>query len=759
MTDWATLLNPEQLAAVTAPEGPTLVLAAAGTGKTRTLTHRVAWLVEQGVDPRGILLLTFTNRAAREMMERAEALVGPAIATLWSGTFHHVCHRILRQNARLVGRTAGFTILDRADAQSLVGKAIKELAPDVKRFPKKEVVAALIGRAANTEGDLRELAANLAFEHPVDPALVLAVAARYEALKEEADALDFDDLLTFTLRLFRERPEVLAAYADSFRHVLVDEYQDTNTIQAQLVDLLASRHRNLMAVGDDFQCIYSWRGADFRNIMEFPTRWQGCRVIKLERNYRSAPEILALANATIAHNPGQFPKTLLPTLPPSGRKPLVAFLRDAAEQNQMVVRHVQRALQAGYRPEDIAILYRAHYHAMELELDLRRLRLPYTLTSGQGLFESQHMKDVIAFLRLCVGLGDLFALQRVLGLLPGVGPKTAERVWGKLGGAFAPARQTDRLQLAALLPKKAQGEWRALDGLIGRFQEEGLVENGNRAVTLFLETWYADYLMRAYDNGEDRVQDVAAFAAQFRKGQPVAAFLNEVALMTNLDAENAQALADRPGLRLSTVHQAKGLEWPVVIVIWCNEDYFPSARAIMEDQAEEERRLFYVAVTRARKKAFISFARQRFKWGNTEFCNPSRFITEMDERYVELPDDFTEDADDSAVATLKRRYDDRRQAQRPEYAGRAEFSRSGPRNLRSMGSRRADDETPTPRPAAPASGTFRPGMRVAHAKFGQGTVQAVEEMTADLKVTVQFDDPTAGRKSLLSKYAHLRILG
>ena len=631
MTDWATLLNPEQLAAVTAPEGPTLVLAAAGTGKTRTLTHRVAWLVEQGVDPRGILLLTFTNRAAREMMERAEALVGPAIATLWSGTFHHVCHRILRQNARLVGRTAGFTILDRADAQSLVGKAIKELAPDVKRFPKKEVVAALIGRAANTEGDLRELAANLAFEHPVDPALVLAVAARYEALKEEADALDFDDLLTFTLRLFRERPEVLAAYADSFRHVLVDEYQDTNTIQAQLVDLLASRHRNLMAVGDDFQCIYSWRGADFRNIMEFPTRWQGCRVIKLERNYRSAPEILALANATIAHNPGQFPKTLLPTLPPSGRKPLVAFLRDAAEQNQMVVRHVQRALQAGYRPEDIAILYRAHYHAMELELDLRRLRLPYTLTSGQGLFESQHMKDVIAFLRLCVGLGDLFALQRVLGLLPGVGPKTAERVWGKLGGAFAPARQTDRLQLAALLPKKAQGEWRALDGLIGRFQEEGLAENGNRAVTLFLETWYADYLMRAYDNGEDRVQDVAAFAAQFQKGQPVAAFLNEVALMTNLDAENAQALADRPGLRLSTVHQAKGLEWPVVIVIWCNEDYFPSARAIMEDQAEEERRLFYVALTRAKDDLLLCVPATRRTPGKegVSYLFPSRFVKQL----------------------------------------------------------------------------------------------------------------------------------
>ena len=485
MTDWAALLNPEQLEAVTAPDGPVLVLAAAGTGKTRTLTHRVAWLMEQGVDPRDILLLTFTNRAAREMLERAEALVGPAIGTLWSGTFHHVCHRILRQNAREAGRTPSFTILDRADALSLLNRALKEVVADTRHFPKKEVLASLIGKAANTEGNLRQLAENIAFEEAVDPDKVLEVAGRYAALKEAANALDFDDLLTFTLRLFREHPETLARYAHRFRHVLVDEYQDTNTIQAQLVDALASHHRNLMAVGDDFQCIYSWRGADFRNIMGFPERWPGCRIVKLERNYRSAPEILAIANATIANNPEQFQKTLLPTLPPAGRKPLVAFLRDAAEQNQMVIRHIQRALQSGYRPEDIAVLYRAHFHAMELELDLRRLRVPYTLTSGQGLFESAHVKDAVAFLRLCSGQADFFSLQRVLGLLPGIGPKTAERIWAQLGGTFDPARETDRLGLAARIPKKAQDDWHALDGLLARYRDEGLAENGNRAVTLF----------------------------------------------------------------------------------------------------------------------------------------------------------------------------------------------------------------------------------------------------------------------------------
>ncbi len=631
MTDWAALLNPEQLEAVTAPDGPVLVLAAAGTGKTRTLTHRVAWLMEQGVDPRDILLLTFTNRAAREMLERAEALVGPAIGTLWSGTFHHVCHRILRQNAREAGRTPSFTILDRADALSLLNRALKEVVADTRHFPKKEVLASLIGKAANTEGNLRQLAENIAFEEAVDPDKVLEVAGRYAALKEAANALDFDDLLTFTLRLFREHPETLARYAHRFRHVLVDEYQDTNTIQAQLVDALASHHRNLMAVGDDFQCIYSWRGADFRNIMGFPERWPGCRIVKLERNYRSAPEILAIANATIANNPEQFQKTLLPTLPPAGRKPLVAFLRDAAEQNQMVIRHIQRALQSGYRPEDIAVLYRAHFHAMELELDLRRLRVPYTLTSGQGLFESAHVKDAVAFLRLCSGLADFFSLQRVLGLLPGVGPKTAERIWAQLGGTFDPARETDRLGLAARIPKKAQDDWRALDGLLARYRDEGLAENGNRAVTLFLEGWYNAYLQRTYDNAEDRAEDLAALAAQFRKGQSVPEFLNEVALMTNLEAENAQALADRPGVRLSTVHQAKGLEWPVVIIIWCNEDYFPSARAIMEDLAGEERRLFYVALTRAKQDLLLCVPASRRVPGKegVQYLFPSRFIKQI----------------------------------------------------------------------------------------------------------------------------------
>ena len=636
MTDWASLLNPEQCAAVTAPDGPLLVLAAAGTGKTRTLTYRVAYLMENGVRPENILLLTFTNRAAREMLERAEQLVGPAIATLWSGTFHHVCHRILRVYADRLGYTRSFVILDREDSLSLINKAIKALVSNVKEFPKKDVMAALIGKVANTEGDLAAEAAALSLETGAAPEQIVAVAERYQADKRAANAMDFDDLLTNTLKLLRQVPEVLARYAERFRYILVDEYQDTNTIQSQIVDLLASHHRNLMAVGDDFQCIYTWRGADFRNIMDFPKRWAGCKIIKLERNYRSVPEILSVANEVIAGNPEQFQKTLLPTRPAAGVKPLLAFLRDASEQSQMVIRQVQRLLADGLEPTDIAILYRSHYHVMELETELRRLQIDYVLTSGQGFYDSAHVKDTVSFLRLCSGTADLFAFTRVMGLLPGVGPKTAEKLWTKLGERFDAAQPPDRQALLALMPKKARPDWELLDALLARYQEENLEFNGSKAVTLFQDAWYDRYLHRTYENAEERIEDLAALASQFGKNQSVGQFLYDVALMTNVDAESAQALADRPGLHLSTVHQAKGLEWPAVIVLWCNEELFPSARAVKEGNEAEERRLFYVAVTRAKRSLLLCTPSYRFnpRTGERLYLKPSRFVKSLPESLV-----------------------------------------------------------------------------------------------------------------------------
>ncbi len=627
MIEWEKRLNPEQLAAVTAPEGPVLVLAAAGTGKTRTLTHRVAWLTEQGEDPSRILLLTFTNRAAREMLERAEALVGSRAGTLWSGTFHHVCHRILRRHAREVGFTTLFTILDRDDSLSLLKKVMKsfELAKD---FPKKEVVQSLISQQAQ---DLELSMADVldGSDIPIEFHETLTkIAAQYEVLKQDQNAFDFDDLLVYTLRLLKENPQVLAHYAERFRHVLVDEFQDTNRIQAQLVDLLASHHRNVMAVGDDFQCIYSWRGADFRNIMDFPERWPGCQIIKLERNYRSVPPVLTLANASIAGNKDQFQKTLLPTRE-GGRLPLIAYLHDAQEQAQLVLRQIQRAFNAGYRPQDIAVLYRSHFHVMELEMALRRQQVNYELTSGQGIFESVHAKDVVAYLKMASGHADALAFTRMMGLLPSVGEKTAERLWSKMGGAFDASREQDRLKLTSLMPAKAKADWQIVDGLLAQYWEEDLTHHGNRAVMQFLDGWYEKYLMRSFDNAEDRANDISAIAAMIDRGRDVAEFLAEVALMTNLEAEEVSQRADMPpGVRLSTIHQAKGLEWPVVILLWCNEDMFPSAKALQEGNEAEERRLFYVALTRAKDELLLCVpsSRRLPGNGNTLYLRPSRFV-------------------------------------------------------------------------------------------------------------------------------------
>lgn len=629
MTDWASLLNPEQLTAVTAPMGPVLVLAAAGTGKTRTLTHRVAWLVEQGVNPANILLLTFTNRAAREMLERAEALIGSRAGTMWSGTFHHVCHRILRQHARALGFTTNFTILDRDDALSLLKKCMQAVELP-KEFPKKEVIAAYIGKAQNTATSLMRVLEETELSSS-ETQLVCEIAQRYETMKKEQNALDFDDLLVLTLQLFKENPNVLSYYAQRFEHVLVDEFQDTNIIQSQLVDALASHHQNVMAVGDDFQCIYSWRGANFRNIMDFPVRWPGCQIIKLERNYRSVPEVLTLANACIQGNPEQFEKTLLPTRP-SGREPLVAYLHDAQEQAQMVLRYIDRAFRSGYRPQDIAVLYRSHFHVMELELALRRQRMNYELTSGQGIFESVHAKDVIAYLKLASGHADMLSFLRVLCLLPSVGEKTADRIWVKMGYQFDASNPQDRIKLLSFIPAKAKSAWTIIDETLHGFWQDGLTTNGNRAITRFLDVWYDGYLKRTFENAEDRANDVAAIAAMIEKGRDVGDFLAEAALMTNLEAEQQQQVMDLPpGIRLSTIHQAKGLEWPVVILLWCNEEMFPSAKALKEGDDSEERRLFYVALTRAKDELLLCVpsSRRLPGNGNTLYLRPSRFVKEL----------------------------------------------------------------------------------------------------------------------------------
>ena len=632
MTDYSKLLNAEQFAAATAGDGPLLVLAAAGTGKTRTLVYRVAYLVEQGERPDSLLLLTFTNRAAREMLERAKDVAGDAVGNLLSGTFHHVCNRFLRRFADRLGYPNTFTILDRDESHSLIDHCIKDSVSNKRDFPKKDVVASLIGSAANRACDIEDVLEQTVNELAVDPMEIVKVANLYTERKRDMGAMDFDDLLVNGLRLLVEHEDVRATYQNRFRHVLVDEYQDTNLLQAKMVDILAATNRNVMAVGDDFQCIYSWRGADFKNIMEFPKRWDGCRIVKLEQNYRSVPEVLDVANACIKGNPEQFQKTLRPTRA-TRNKPIVYFVRDGDEQARGVLGLIRRYQDDGYKLSDMAVLYRAHFHSIELQMMLGRARLPFVITSGIGVFEQAHVKDVVAFLRVCENRTDRMAFGRLLGMLSGVGEGTVEKLWGKLGGQFDTRDEEQRKTLSASLKASARGQWQEVDRLFEAYHRERLASAGGEVVQRFCDVFYHRYLAKVYDNAEKREEDIRELALQIgRSDGGVAGFLQEVALLTNVDHEYDKMNREHADmLHLSTVHQAKGLEWPVVFVIWASEGMFPSSRSMGENENDaEERRLFYVAVTRAKDELVLCAPEmRRTRDGGVFFCRPSRFIKEL----------------------------------------------------------------------------------------------------------------------------------
>ncbi len=635
-------LNSEQLAAVLAPDGPILVLAAAGTGKTRTLVYRVAHLVFSGIPPEAILLLTFTNKAAREMLERAQQLVGPGVGALWGGTFHHMANRILRRHAKLLGYPSDYTILDSDDSISLLKRVMKDMKVDSELFPKPEVMMAAFSQAANTAKPVRAVVATR-FQDMVELNLdaVVAIGARYAEAKLKMGAMDFDDLLVNGLRLFREHADVLGHYQNRFRHVLVDEFQDTNAIQSEWVHAIAGQHRNLLVVGDDFQSIYSWRGADYRNIMSFQDRYPDARVFKLETNYRSTPEILEVANACIAGNPEQFQKHLRSTREPH-LLPVSARLRDGEAQARYIAEQVRRLQRAGYRPDEMAVLYRAHYHAMELQLYLTKERLPFVITSGIRFFEQAHIKDVCALLRLLQNPRDMLSFARLLELLPGVGPRTVQKIWDKLGQAFRPQEAIQLKLVGSLVPAAARAGWAG----IARVYERGCEGSGMPPADLimeFLEQFYQAHLGLTFENAENRLEDIQEVARFTAKYESLEAFLSEVALMTNLDAEAAQVEADRPALHLSTVHQAKGLEWKVVFILWATDGMFPQVRALAEnvEGESEERRLFYVAITRAKDELFLCQPEiRRGRDGNITFCRPSRFVTEIPQgllREVRLP--------------------------------------------------------------------------------------------------------------------------
>ena len=637
MTDFSRLLNPEQCAAATAGEGPLLVLAAAGTGKTRTLVHRVAYLVEQGVPAERILLLTFTNRAAKEMLERAEKVVGPAVSTIWSGTFHSICARFLRRFGTSLGYSSRFQIIDEEDQKKLLGEIIKASVPDVKDFPKKEVVAKMISEAANESKPVGFIAARWQTKAAgFSPEQIVAIAEKYALRKRELDSMDFDDLLVNGLALLKTNERVRELLQEHFLHILVDEYQDTNGLQAEFTDILAAKRRNIMAVGDDFQCIYTWRGAQIENIMEFPKRWPGCRIIKLERNYRSMPGVLNVANVVMKDSPNQFEKTLKPVRSGIDEKPWVYRVFDGKAQGQEILKLVAEAHELGYRYGDIAVLYRSHYQSIDVQMTLARMKVPFRITSGVGVFEQIHTKDVLSYLRLLVNPTDELSFSRFVTLLPGVGETSARKYWEKLGRMFDPKSAASREALGNILGKKALAVWpplaKCLEGAEGHLRANAI----GLVISDFVDFFYEDHARSVWEpeDAEDRLADIQELAAQIAGAENgLEGFLQDVALLTNLDARRNDPEADR--VTLSTIHQAKGMEWPVVCVPWCSEGLFPSGKAVEEGRADEERRLFYVVVTRAKDRLYM-FAPQMRKTsdGGMFPVEPSMFLKEIPKELV-----------------------------------------------------------------------------------------------------------------------------
>jgi DNA helicase-2/ATP-dependent DNA helicase PcrA len=624
--DYRASLNDEQYAAVTAKPGPILVIAGAGSGKTRTLTYRVAYLIENGVEPENILLLTFTNKASREMLERVGNLLPHDISRIWGGTFHSVANRLLRRHANELGFGSDFTILDRDDSNDLAVAALRAagLDPKDKELPKGAVLCDIFGLAANTE---KSIATVVTENYPYFTAIIDKLESIHRIFRDRKkidNVMDYDDLLVYALRLLQEKEEIRKFYQEQFQHVLVDEYQDTNKIQSDFIDILAAYHHQVMAVGDDAQSIYSWRGANFENVLTFPQRFPNTREVRIETNYRSTPEILTLANYAIAANTRQFPKNLHSVRPAEKfSKPALICLQDANQQANFICQRIEEVIEEGVEASEIAVLYRAHFHSMELQMEMTRRQMPFELLSGLRFFEQAHVKDVAAFLKFALNPKDELAFKRIAGLMPGVGDRTADKLWQKLaaGAEFA----------ALEPPAKAVAPWKQWVETHRQITVEEMKNRASEQIQIVIDAIYEDYMKVKFTNFQSRLEDLGqlrAFAQNFERTEE---FLAQLALLTNVDGgpRTDGPLSGQPCVRLSTVHQAKGLEWKVVFVIMLCDGLFPSQRSAETlDGEEEERRLFYVAVTRACDELYLTYPLTRASASfEDRWQEPSRFIT------------------------------------------------------------------------------------------------------------------------------------
>jgi DNA helicase-2/ATP-dependent DNA helicase PcrA len=636
--DFRALLNDEQYAAVTAPPGPMLVLAGAGSGKTRTLTYRVAYLLSQGVRPSEILLLTFTNKAAKEMLHRVQDLTGREPRQFWGGTFHSIGHRALRMFGESVGLPKTFTILDAEESEALLKQVVEaedKLFFKDKTNPRSGPLFSVLSLARNTQSTLADTVEQH-FPQYRDIAVALPTfAAAYARRKREQNVCDYDDLLELWLELLKRDTQVAEYFAHRFRHVLVDEYQDTNTLQSQIVDRIASHHC-LMAVGDDAQCIYSWRGADFANIMTFPERHPGTVIHRIETNYRSTPEILNLANGVLLAQPKgrHFDKELRASRGHS-HKPFLVQTMDEREQADFVLKRLRSLTEdEGVSMSDIAVLYRSHFVALEVQLALSRAGVPYQITSGVKFFERQHIRDLVALIQFVFNPRNESAWTRIAILLPKVGEKGAHKIY-QAALEHAQLLQRDFLDVLSTddvrskVARDARDDWENFCVSLRQVAEAMRSQSPAAAIDLAIDGWYGDYLKGAFADYAERLDELKALVGFAQRFEAMDDLLAQIVLL-NGETSDRNVEPDAEAVRLTTVHQAKGLEYAVVFVIGLADGMFPGRRSIEAGDVEEERRLFYVAVTRARDELYLCFPKVNTRGGPGGMMNsPSRFLQEL----------------------------------------------------------------------------------------------------------------------------------
>lgn len=784
MPDYIEELNEGQRNAVLYNDGPSLVIAGAGSGKTRVLTYKIAYLLENGYQPWNILALTFTNKAAREMKERIARQMGPERARhLWMGTFHSIFLRILHVEAGHIGFTSQFTIYDTADSKSLIRSIIKEMGLDEKVY-KPGMVQARISNAKNHLVSPAGYANNKEAYEGDRAAKVPALRDIYQRYWErcrQADAMDFDDLLFYTFLLFRDHPEVLARYQDQFRYILVDEYQDTNFAQHSIVLQLAKNHQHVCVVGDDAQSIYSFRGADIDNILYFTKVYPDTKVFKLEQNYRSTQTIVRAANSLIEKNQWQIRKEVFSEKEKGEAIGVYQAYSDVEEGDIVVNKIAELRREKRYAYSDFAILYRTNAQSRIFEEAMRKRSMPYRIYGGLSFYQRKEIKDVIAYFRLIVNPNDEEAFKRIINYpARGIGDTTVGKIIAAATGHNVSLWTVlcEPLVYGLNFNKGTVGKLQAFRELISTFITDAAEKNAyeigadiirqSGIINDVCQDNSPENLSRK-ENIEELVNGMSDFCAQRQEeGNPnvlLGDFLSEVSLLTDQDSDKD---GDDEKITLMTVHSAKGLEFKNVFVVGMEENLFPSSMVGDSPRAlEEERRLFYVAITRAEEHCFLSYAKTRFRYGKMEFGSPSRFLKDIDVRFLRLPQDagmFRRVEEEAAVFRRENARGFAPDREDAPYGGKERVSvrpkqqiiaPTVPRNLKRVA---PSANTASTSPSAGASANrVQQGQLIEHERFGLGEVLKVEGEGDNAKATIRFKN--AGDKQLLLRFARFKVIG